>query len=54
MGVSQTDGIKLRRHHRNIAIFVDIRPLLHTTVDENVLTAGLQQGTGAGDLMGST
>ena len=52
VGVGQQDGVQLPGGDGQVAVFVDIRALLHAAVDQNALSGGLQQGTRAGDLVG--
>ena len=52
VGVGQQHRIHIPRQHRQGGVFVDVSPLLHAAVDENAVGSGLQQGAGAGDLVG--
>ena len=52
MGVSQQDKINVARRNRQFLVLVQIRPLLHSAVDQNVFSAGFQKMTTARHLVG--
>ena len=52
MGVGEQYHIHLPRRDRQVAVFVNIPPLLHTAVDENTPLPYRQQGAGAGHFVG--
>ena len=51
VGVGQEDTVYVTRRHRDFPGGVDIRPLFESAVNQNLLAAGLEQITGAGDFV---
>ena len=54
VGMGQADGIHICRRDGELTVLINILALLHAAVNENLFPAGLQQGAGAGNLMGCT
>ena len=51
VGMSQQNGIHFAGSDRQRLVFIDIDPLLHAAVNQNVFPAGLQQSAAAGHFM---
>ena len=54
VGVGQQQRINLAGGQRQLRVFEQVRALLHAVVNQNVVPACLQQGTGTCDLMTGT
>ena len=49
--VRQENKVNLRRRDRDLAVFINVRSLLHAKVDQHLFPARLQQRTGTRNLM---
>ena len=54
MSMGQQRKINFRQRHRDLLIFILIRPLFHTTVYKKLLSCRLQKVAASGHLMGGT
>ena len=51
VGMGQQNGVNLPRPHRKGLVFIDVLPLLHAAVNQEMQPTSLQQGAAAGHLM---